>query len=125
MPSTTVKDDAKNILKQVVIAMQDKKAKNIVSLDLSKIKDSVSEYFVICQAPSTTQVDAIYKNVVDEVMENCDIKPFHREGYGNSEWILIDYFDVVVHIFIDDIRAYYKIEDLWADAVLKKYKSDD
>ena len=125
MPKKTVKDDAKNIVKQVVIAMQDKKAKNIISLDLSKIEDSVSKYFVICQAPSVTQVDAIYNNVVDEVRENCGLKPFHREGYRNSEWILIDYFDVVVHVFRDDIRAYYKLEDLWADAVLKKYKSDD
>jgi len=123
MPRKAVTDDAKNILKQVVIAMQDKKAKNIISLDLRKITDSVSQYFVICQAPSITQVDAIYKNVTEEVLKNCDLKPFHREGYGNSEWILIDYFDVVVHIFRDDIRAYYKIEELWADAVLKKYKS--
>ncbi|MFK5855752.1 MAG: ribosome silencing factor [Bacteroidota bacterium] len=125
MPRKAVKDDAKNIVKQVVMAMQDKKAKNIVSLDLKKITASVSQYFVICQAPSTTQVDAIYNNIVDEVLKNCDLKPFHREGYGNSEWILIDYFDVVVHVFQDDIRAYYKLEDLWADAILKKYKSDN
>ena len=118
------KDDAKNILQQVIIAMQDKKAKNIISIDLRKITDAISQYFVICQAPSTTQTDAIYKNVVEEVQNNCNIVPYHREGYGNSEWILIDYFDVVVHIFKDDIRDYYKLEDLWADAVLKKHKSD-
>ena len=125
MPRKVVKDDASNILKQVVTAMQDKKAKSIVSLDLRKIIDSVSQYFVICQAPSVTQVDAIYDNVLEQVHENCELKPFHREGYENSEWILIDYFDVVVHIFRDDIRSFYKLEELWADAVLKEYKSDD
>ena len=124
MPRKTVKDDAKNILKQVIIAMQDKKARNIISLDLSKVADPVSQFFVICQAPSSTQIDAIYKNVVEEVQKKCEIVPYHREGYENSEWILIDYFDVVVHIFQDDIRAYYKLEELWADAKLKKYKSD-
>ena len=125
MPRKVVKDDAISILKQVVTAMQDKKAKSIVSLDLRKITDSVSQYFVICQAPSATQVDAIYNNVLEQVQKNCELKPFHREGYENSEWILIDYFDVVVHIFRDDIRSFYKLEELWADAVLKEYESDD
>jgi len=70
-------------------------------------------------------VDAIYKNVIELVLKNCDLKPFHLEGYENSEWILIDYFDVVVHIFREDIREFYKLEELWADAVLKEYESDD
>ncbi len=119
------KDDAENILKQVVAAMHDKKAKNIISLDLRKIADSVTKYFVICNAPSVTQVNAIYDNVLEYVQKNCNVKPFHREGYENSEWILIDYFDVVVHMFRDDIRIFYKLEELWADAVLKRYESDE
>lgn len=119
------KDDTELILKQVVAAMQDKKAKNIISLDLRKIADSVTKYFVICNAPSVTQVTAIYDNVMEFVQKNCDAKPFHREGYENSEWILIDYFDVVVHVFRDDIRNFYSLEELWADAVLKRYESDE
>ena len=119
------KDDAKNILKQVVAAMQDKKAKNIISLDLRNIVDSVSQYFVLCDAQSSTQVDAIYDNVLEIVQKNCYIKPSHREGYENSEWILIAYFDVVVHVFREDIRNFYKLEELWGDAVLKRYESDD
>ena len=119
------KDDAKNILKQVVAAMQDKKAKNIISLDLRNIVDSVSQYFVLCDAQSSTQVDAIYDNVLEIVQKNCYINPSHREGYENSEWILIDYFDVVVHVFREDIRNFYKLEELWGDAVLKRYESDD
>ncbi len=124
MTRKVVKDDTKNVLKQIITAMQDKKAKGIISLDLSKIHDSISEYFVICHAQSTTQVDSIYDNVVDMVQKNCGIAPFHREGYENSEWILIDYFDIVVHIFREDIRNFYKLEQLWADAVLKGYECE-
>ncbi|HJN05320.1 MAG TPA: ribosome silencing factor, partial [Bacteroidales bacterium] len=82
-------------------------------------------YFVLCDAQSSTQVDAIYDNVLEIVQKNCYIKPSHREGYENSEWILIDYFDVVVHVFREDIRNFYKLEELWGDAVLKRYESDD
>ena len=119
------KDDALNILKAVIAGMQDKKAKKIISLDLSKIGNSVTNYFVICHAPSKVQVEAIYDNVLEFVRKKCETKPFNKEGLENAEWILIDYFDVVIHIFLEDIRSFYKLEDLWADAVLKEYESDD
>ena len=125
MRKKTIKDDTDFLLSQIVKAMQDKKAKQIVSLDLSKIENTVTHYFVICHAQSKQQVSAIYDNVVDEVQKNCGIKPFHREGFENSEWILIDYFDIVVHVFLEDIRTFYHIEDLWADATLKEYASED
>ncbi len=123
MSENTVNDDTNLVLETIISSMQDKKASNIISLDLTNIVDSVSQYFVICHAPSTTQVDAIYNNVIDMVQKSCGIKPFHREGYENSEWILIDYFDIVVHIFREDIRNFYKLEQLWADAVLQEFKS--
>ena len=119
------KDDAVNILQAVVSAMQDKKAKKIISLDLTKINNSVTNYFVICHAPSKTQVDAIYDNVLKVVREQCETKPFNKEGVENAEWILIDYFDVVVHIFLEDIRSFYHLEDLWADSFKKEYESAD
>ncbi|PLW94366.1 MAG: ribosome silencing factor [Marinilabiliales bacterium] len=119
------KDDAVNILQAVVSAMQDKKAKKIISLDLTKINNSVTNYFVICHAPSKTQVDAIYDNVIKVVREQCETKPFNKEGVENAEWILIDYFDVVVHIFLEDIRSFYHLEDLWADSFKKEYESAD
>ena len=125
MSRQNINDDADAILKQVVAAMQEKKAKQIVSLDLSKIQNAVTKYFVICHAPSKIQVDAIFDNVVEFVREHCGVKPFNREGHENSEWILIDYVDVVVHIFQEDIRTFYHIEDLWADAKKRNYKSDD
>jgi len=117
-------DDAASILKQVVTAMQDKKAKEIVSLDLSDIPNGMANFFVICHAPSKTQVGAIYDNIVEMVTKNCGIHPFHREGYENSEWILIDYFDVVAHVFLEDTRSFYSLESLWADAKRSAYESD-
>lgn len=125
MVKKIVNDGADFVLKQVVAAMQEKKAKNIVSLRLNKIPNAVAEYFVICHAPSKTQVGAIYDSVVENVKLNCGINPYHREGYENSEWILIDYSDLVVHIFQKNIRSFYRLEDLWADAKLKEYKSDE
>ena len=125
MCAKIINDDSGFILKQAVAAMQDKKAKQIISLDLSKIPNAVTKYFLICHAPSKIQVDAIYDNVVEFVWEQCGVKPFNREGHENSEWILIDYFDVVIHVFLEDIRTFYQLEDLWADALKKEYKSDD
>ncbi len=120
-----IREDAAFILENVVNAMQEKKAKNIVSLDLNNIPNAVTHYFVICNAPSKTQVDAIYENVLEQVKKNCGVSPVHREGVSNSEWILLDYFDVVVHVFQDDTRLFYKLEDLWADAPRIDYKSDN
>ncbi len=124
MSKTAVHDDTGQVLEAVVASMQDKKAKSIVSLDLTKLTHAVSKYFVICHAPSKTQVDAIYENVVHKVKETCGVKPFNKEGYENSEWILIDYVDVVAHIFLEDIRTFYQLEDLWADADVRNYKND-
>lgn len=125
MGRKTQNDDTLQILEQVVAGMQEKKAKQIVSLDLSKIPNAVSQHFVICHAPSKIQVNAIYDGILEIVQEHCGVKPFNREGYENSEWILIDYVDVVVHIFLEDIRTFYHLEDLWADARITKHKSDD
>jgi len=125
MAKKTVKDDTEKLLEEIIEAMQDKKAKDIVSINLSKLENSITKYFVICNGTSNTQVDGIYDNVIEKVNENMNIKPSHKEGYENSEWILIDYFDIVVHIFIDDIRKFYKLEELWADGVFKKYNDVD
>ncbi len=125
MVKKVVRDDAESILENVVEAMQEKKARQIISLNLSEIPNAVTNYFVICHAPSKIQVDAIYDNVVEFVRKQCGTKPYHREGVENSEWILIDYIDTVVHVFLEDIRAFYDLEGLWADAKLKEYQSDE
>ena len=125
MRKKTVIDNKEDILQQAVAAMQEKKAKNIVSLDLSGVPDAVTGYFLICHASSKIQVDAIYDYVVEMVTKHCGEHPYHREGYENSEWILIDYINVVVHIFLEETRSFYNLESLWADAETKHYKGDE
>lgn len=106
----------------VVKTMIDRKAKNIVSLDLKKIHTAVTDYFVICHAQSKTQVAAIADHVLDEVSLQAGIKPYNKEGFENSEWILIDFVDVVVHVFLENTRDFYQIEKLWADAIKTKHE---
>jgi len=124
MVRNVVADESEVILDKVVDAMQEKKARQIISLNLTEIPNAVTKYFVICHAPSKIQVGAIYDNVIELVQKECGAKPYHREGYENSEWILIDYVDLVVHIFLEEIRDFYRLEELWADAGLKEYESD-
>lgn len=117
-----VKKDESDVLVETVIkAIQDKKGENIVSINLKKINAAVCSYFVICEANSRTQVSAIAESVEEIVKKDIGQKPYHTEGYQNAEWILIDYVDVVVHVFQRSIRALYRLEDLWADGEMKHY----
>lgn len=108
----------------VVDAMQEKKGKEIISLNFNKIPDAVTQYFVICHANSKTQARAIFDFVMEKVKEKTGYAPYHREGYENSEWLLIDYVDVVVHVFIEESRRFYNLEALWADAITTEFKSE-
>ena len=109
-------DNAEELVATIVAAMDSLKGKEIVTLDLRETGTTVTDYFVICHASSKTQVDAIAEKVIDEVREKNGVKPYHIEGRDNTEWILIDFVDVVVHVFLESARGYYKLEDLWADA---------
>ncbi len=100
----------------VIESMQERKAKNIIMIDLTSIGARVCDYFIICDAESTTHVNSIADSVEGFLKKNLDIRPYHSEGFQNSEWILIDYVTVVAHIFRQDIREFYNIESLWADA---------
>ena len=100
----------------VIDAMNSLKGKEIVTLDLRETGTSVTDYFVICHANSKTQVDAIADKVIDMAWEKEHVKPYHLEGRDNTEWILIDFVDVVVHIFLQSARSFYQLEELWADA---------
>lgn len=106
-----------------IYGIQEKKGNDIVRLDLRNIFSSVSDYFVICHADSSTQVKAIAGSVEDEIYKATQQEPWRKEGLENSEWILLDYIDVVIHIFRTDKREYYGVEDLWGDAEIKYYKS--
>ncbi|MCR5014896.1 MAG: ribosome silencing factor [Bacteroidales bacterium] len=109
-------DNAEQIVATVVEAMDSVKGKEIVTLDLRETGTAVTDYFVICHANSKVQVEAIADKVVDLVRDQLGVKPYHIEGKDNTEWILIDFVDVVVHIFLQSARSYYQIESLWADA---------
>ena len=109
-------DNAEQIVATVVAAMDSIKGKEIVTLDLRETGTAVTDYFVICHAASKVQVEAIADKVVDEVRDKLGVKPYHIEGKDNTEWILVDFVDVVVHIFLQSARSYYQIESLWADA---------
>ena len=103
--------------------IQEKKGNDIVRLDLRNLHSSVTDYFVICHADSSTQVRAIANSIEDEVFKAINQDPWRKEGLENGEWILLDYINVVVHVFRTDKREYYGVEDLWGDAEIKSYKS--
>ena len=118
------KTELSNKLAEVVVhGMQEKKGHEIVKLDMREINATISDYFVICHADSNIQVNAIAKSVEDEVYKTFKQDPWHKEGQGNGEWILLDFVDVVVHIFKTETRQHYRIEDLWGDAKIQSYQS--
>ena len=106
-----------------VHGIQEKKGNDIVRLDLRNLNSSVSDYFIVCNADSTTQVKAIADSVEDEIYKLTQTNPWRKEGLENAEWIILDYFDIVVHIFRTEKRDFYGIEDLWGDAETTTYKS--
>lgn len=110
------KDESAILADIAIKGILEKKGKNITFLDLRKIKNSVCDYFIICEGDSNTQVDAIAKSVEYEVKKATKENPYHTEGFENAEWILIDYVTVVVHVFQKEIRTFYNLESLWADA---------
>lgn len=112
-----------NISDAIVFGIQEKKGNDIVRLDLKKVHSSVADYFIVCNADSTTQVKAIADCVEEEVYKALREDPIRKEGFQNAEWVILDYGDVVVHIFKTDKRIHYGIEDLWGDAEVKSYKS--
>lgn len=107
---------SEELSKLVVKGMQEKKASDIVVLDLKKVKNAVADYFIVCSGNSDTQVDAISDSIEKEVYKASHQDPWNKEGKENKEWILIDYVDVVAHVFKKERRDFYTLEDLWGDA---------
>jgi len=104
------------IFKAIIKAIQDKKGEHIISLDLRKIPEAVSDFFVICQASNPNQLRAIADFIEHEVKNKCDDLPYKHEGRQAQQWILIDYVDIVVHIMLPDPRKFYRLEEMWSDA---------
>src|SRR6185436_164237 len=116
-PKSKKKKDAVEELRDAIIrGMQEKKGHEITSLDLRKTGNSVADCFIVCHGESTTQVEAMAKSVEEQVYKELKEHPAHREGFQNMEWVLLDYYNVVAHIFVKERREFYGIERLWADA---------
>ena len=105
--------------------MLEKKGQDVVALDLKGIGTAISDYFIVCSADSTTNVSAIAENIEDRMYEKCRRKPLRSQGKENSIWIIVDYGDIVVHVFQTQYREFYRLEDLWADAERIEYTDDN
>lgn len=116
MLNTSERVDSKALCDAIIDGMLENKAKEIVLLDLREIPGAVCQFFVICSGDSSTQVEGISSAVMRNTRKELKEKPWHTEGKTNSEWVLLDYIDVVVHIFYKETRSFYDLEDLWADA---------
>ena len=118
--------DATNILLENIInAIQEVKGKEIISLNLRKIESAICKYFVICTGTSSTHVNSIESNIKKTISRDLGEKPFHIEGNNIAEWVLMDYSDIIVHVFQKKTREYYNIEDFWGDAKFKNYKQEE
>ncbi len=110
------------MIETIVGAIQDKKGKNIVSLNLEGFDGAITSHFVVCNADSTTQVEAISNGIEEAMIEKLGQKVWRTEGRQTSLWIAMDYVDVMVHIFQTEMRDFYQLEELWADAPLTEYE---
>ena len=107
-------------LRVMADAMMDKKAQRVVSIDLRPLETAITDQFMICNADSTTAVSAIADNIIEK-MQDVGRSPFRKQGMENNFWIILDYGDIVAHIFLTEYRNFYRLEDLWADAPHKEY----
>jgi ribosome-associated protein len=122
---TTVTRLNKNskIFKTIIQAILDKKGENIISLDLRKIPEASADFFIVCEATSTTQIKAIADYVEDQLKKICGETPYRHEGKQAAQWVLIDYINVVVHVMHPEARNFYKLEEMWSDAVSQMHES--
>ena len=100
----------------IIEGIRDKKGKNIIQLDLRELEDAPADFFIICEGDSNTHVKAISDSIYKKVKEELHTAPSHTEGTSNARWILMDYFNTIVHVFYPETRQFYEIEQLWSDA---------
>ena len=126
MPSVRKKKHpVDELVTTVVAALSDKKAIETAILDFRGMKSTVADVFVICQGTSRTQVEALANHTIMEVRKKTGWSPSHVEGLENAEWVLIDYFDAIVHIFNEGKRKFYNLEQLWADAKITHIRNQE
>ena len=109
------------LFKTILAAILEKKGEEIVSLDLRKIPEAVADFFLICDARSQPQIRAIAEHIEQLVKEKCGEVPYRSEGNQKLQWVLIDYVDVVVHVMLPENRTFYRLEEMWSDALTMKH----
>ncbi len=109
------------LFKTIIKAIQDKKGEKIVSIDLKKIPEAVSDFFIICEASNNTQLKAIADAIEEKVKKDCQELPYRHEGRQGEQWILIDYINVVVHVMLPEPRKFYKLEEMWSDGSITEH----
>ena len=125
MSQKTSKEVHSDVLSNwVVEGMLEKKAQDVVVMDLREIKHAIADYFVICSGNSDTQIDAISESIEDEIHKRSKQNPWKKEGQQNKEWVLLDYVDVVAHVFNKEKRSFYGLEELWGDAKITPIDSN-
>jgi len=121
--SNSLKVEEKSSL--IIEAIREKKGHRIVNIDLTEVENSICDCFIICHGESVTQVGAIAESIDKKMTEETGIRAHHVEGIQNSQWVLIDYFDVLVHVFLEEYRDFYRLEELWADGKVKMVAEDN
>lgn len=116
---------AEKLAEIIVAGIQERKGKNIVKINLSKIKNIFTDFFVICSGDSNTHVRAISESIEKEVKEKLGMNAYHKEGVENSFWVLLDYGNIIVHIFQPETRDFYNLEELWADGEIENIKDEN
>jgi ribosome-associated protein len=116
----TIETGSREKLNVILEALKEKKAKQIVTIDLQKVGTAICDYFVICHGDSTTQVSALSDAVIRKMKKELHTGAHHVEGTNNSLWVLLDYSDIVVHVFLNEKRDFYRLEELWADGKMEK-----
>jgi len=104
----------------IIEAIQEKKGHEIVSIDLRQVENSICECFIICHGESDTQVGAITDSIEKKLKEESGIRAHHVEGRQNNQWVLLDFFDILVHVFQEEFRSFYSLEELWADGIVTR-----
>lgn len=104
------------VFKSIIKSILDKKGSHVVSMDLRKIPEAVADFFIICEADNTTQVKAIADYIDQQMKVLCDEIPYRIEGRSSAQWVLVDYVNIVVHIFYPETRKFYRLEEMWSDA---------
>ncbi len=128
MPKSSVKSrevpgKEETLIELIIDSIQDIKGKNIVKIDMRKIPDAPAKYFIICEGESSTQIKSIANNVARRVKTESDSRANHIEGQLGAKWVLVDFFDVVVHVFDKQTRWYYDLENLWSDGKITEYQN--